>query len=208
MNTGGVVGSNIQIGEHCLPEEQGVVSGAFPNGFGAGQSKPMQFSHYTAVAVRTALTTKCMMRSGDRQAGWTTLMQALDPIFWLHHSNIDRLWVIWVKEDASHTLPPDTAWNKQKFEFFDATGSSKSFVAHVLQTTGPLCDYTYEDTTSPLAAQPAAALPGLLGRFGVHVPGGTEKGSAAAASRKGPARKGALETGGKSHEQSPDCWSE
>ncbi|UVO52954.1 tyrosinase family protein [Sphingomonas sp. SUN039] len=35
---------------------------------------------------------------------------ALDPIFWLHHANIDRLWAAWRK--AGHTDPTDPDWLK------------------------------------------------------------------------------------------------
>ena len=31
----------------------------------------------------------------------------LDPIFWLHHANIDRLWEVWNKSSPSHTDPTD-----------------------------------------------------------------------------------------------------
>jgi tyrosinase len=35
----------------------------------------------------------------------------LDPIFWLHHANIDRLWDSWVKDpDANHANPTDSRW--------------------------------------------------------------------------------------------------
>ena len=35
----------------------------------------------------------------------------LDPIFWLHHANIDRLWDSWVKDaDSSHANPTDPRW--------------------------------------------------------------------------------------------------
>lgn len=35
---------------------------------------------------------------------------ALDPIFWLHHANIDRLWASWNKTVASHLDPADPKW--------------------------------------------------------------------------------------------------
>jgi tyrosinase len=34
----------------------------------------------------------------------------LDPIFWLHHSNIDRLWESWNKASPSHLDPTDPNW--------------------------------------------------------------------------------------------------
>jgi len=35
---------------------------------------------------------------------------ALDPIFWLHHANIDRLWQVWRESSAGHTDPTDARW--------------------------------------------------------------------------------------------------
>jgi hypothetical protein len=50
-----------------------------------------------------------------------------------------------------NTLPPDAQWNNQTFDFFDPTGAPKNYpVTDVLQTTWPLCDHVYEDTTNPL----------------------------------------------------------
>src|SRR6516164_1482375 len=38
-------------------------------------------------------------------------MAALDPIFWLHHANIDRLWEVWLKRPSGHVNPTqDSAW--------------------------------------------------------------------------------------------------
>ena len=31
---------------------------------------------------------------------------ALDPIFWLHHANIDRLWSVWLRDALSSTRTP------------------------------------------------------------------------------------------------------
>lgn len=36
----------------------------------------------------------------------------LDPIFWLHHANIDRLWVSWNASSPTHTDPVDPKWRK------------------------------------------------------------------------------------------------
>ncbi len=50
---------------------------------------------------------------------------ALDPIFWLHHANIDRLWVAWMRHfDAAHDpTPTDPAWlDGQLFHFHDQAG--------------------------------------------------------------------------------------
>lgn len=67
---------------------------------------------------------------------------ALDPIFWLHHANVDRLWWVWAA-DAAHTDPTDAAWLDQSFSFFDADGSQVALsCGDVVDIVGQL-GYTY-----------------------------------------------------------------
>ena len=49
---------------------------------------------------------------------------AQDPIFWLHHCNIDRLWNRWLAAGGGRANPPasDTVWHNTKFTFFDEFG--------------------------------------------------------------------------------------
>ena len=50
---------------------------------------------------------------------------AQDPIFWLHHANIDRLWQVWLNEGGGRENPlGSTAWTTQTFTFFDANGQA------------------------------------------------------------------------------------
>lgn len=46
----------------------------------------------------------------DIIGGWMADMQSpTDPIFWLHHANVDRMWVAWVNAGAGRTMPAATA---------------------------------------------------------------------------------------------------
>lgn len=47
---------------------------------------------------------------------------AQDPIFWLHHANIDRLWEEWLKLGNGRSNPTDNGWLNTQFRFFDADG--------------------------------------------------------------------------------------
>lgn len=83
------------------------------------------------------------------------LTAALDPIFWLHHANIDRLWEVWWKtrRNANETQP-DWATN-QSFEFHGASGNVLTFTAsQVVDTTKLLHGYVYDDISDPIPAQP------------------------------------------------------
>jgi tyrosinase len=85
---------------------------------------------------------------------------AADPIFWLHHANIDRLWAVWI--GRGHANPVDRHWTDQEFRFFNAAGNEVTHrCADVLDTVADL-HYTYDPAPAvvhPLA--PAAAGVGM-----------------------------------------------
>src|SRR6478752_3063850 len=67
---------------------------------------------------------------------------ALDPIFWLHHCNIDRLWEVW--NIGGGRNPKVKTWLDRTFKLRNAAGASVTMTARgVLDTVGQL-DYTYE----------------------------------------------------------------
>ncbi len=82
---------------------------------------------------------------------------ALDPIFWLHHANIDRLWEVWTHRDVSFVDPTDASWlTGVTFELHDSTGAIQSYTAsQMLDTTAVLHGYAYDDISDPLRANPA-----------------------------------------------------
>jgi hypothetical protein len=71
---------------------------------------------------------------------------ARDPIFWLHHANIDRLWMKWT-DPSRGRIPPvdDEAWMNTRFTFVDEDGSDRQMTgAEVLDTQFQL-GYRYDD---------------------------------------------------------------
>lgn len=48
-------------------------------------------------------------------ADMVTYMSPLDPIFWLHHNNIDRLWDSWLA--LNHSNPSDLAFRNYRFRY-------------------------------------------------------------------------------------------
>lgn len=47
---------------------------------------------------------------------------ARDPIFWLHHANVDRLWAEWAARNPGQS-PTSANWLNAPFQFFDVTGT-------------------------------------------------------------------------------------
>lgn len=100
------------------------------------------------------------MRSGRCQRG---LMgdpdcAARDPIFWLHHANVDRLWDRWLDTEG-HSNPDDGAWRDRSFRFYDPGRQElrTMTVGEVLDAV----DYRYDDepppVERPIRRAPAAA---------------------------------------------------
>jgi tyrosinase len=78
----------------------------------------------------------------------------LDPIFWLHHCNVDRLWEVWRKQPG-HADPPQ--WTNPKtpdpisFFFHDQDGNERQMNAsQVMDTKATPLGYEYDDITKPL----------------------------------------------------------
>lgn len=73
-----------------------------------------------------------------------------DPIFWLHHANIDRLWAAWVRADAGRQMPPTTdAYWAGQFSYASAVTLDRT---KTFDTQG--IGYTYQDETMPSALPP------------------------------------------------------
>jgi tyrosinase len=122
---------------------------------------------------------------------------ALDPIFWLHHANIDRLWNVWLREtQEQHVNPDETTWldgpADRQLVMPRSNQEEWTFTARdVLDTTASPLEYRYEDETVPVAERRVARRMERLGAR-VDAAGRTrEREALMAASRKTPEPIGA-----------------
>jgi tyrosinase len=97
----------------------------------------------------------------------------LDPIFWLHHANIDRLWESWIHELPPHLDPTDPNWVKgppnvgeRPFRMPMPGGATKTYTPGEMIKIRRL-GYRY-DHLSPLPAPPAPHE--RLERLGIAAP--------------------------------------
>jgi len=81
---------------------------------------------------------------------------ALDPIFWIHHSNIDRLWEIWLRRDPLHKNATERVWldgpADRTFQMPRPDGSPANYTARQMLKTEDL-DYIYDDVSDPLSGE-------------------------------------------------------
>ena len=80
-----------------------------------------------------------------------------DPLFWVHHANIDRLWAAWLKTGNGRRQPAASAsyWSGS-FHFGNATKD----IPRNWTTITPNLGYQYDDETLPAALPPATASAG------------------------------------------------
>jgi tyrosinase len=83
-----------------------------------------------------------------------TSSAGLDPIFWVHHANIDRIWEVWLHRDPANKNPKIAAWLKgpsrpRSFALYGPDGKDRpSDPKDVLSTTA--LGYDYDDISDPL----------------------------------------------------------
>jgi len=70
---------------------------------------------------------------------------AEDPIFWLHHANIDRLWNRWIAQGGGRQDATDSAWLNTTFTFFDENGSAVNMTGQQVEDTAAQLGYRYDD---------------------------------------------------------------
>ena len=121
---------------------------------------PIMASSSSFPMTRSTSSPEGASSQADCAKGWMSDPDcaAADPVFWTHHSNIDRLWKRWL--DISGNLnPTDQSWLSKSYRFYDP--DSQGFVtmspSDVLDTVAQL-KYDYDDDPAPvsLALGPAA----------------------------------------------------
>ncbi len=83
--------------------------------------------------------------------GWMSFFETagMDPIFWLHHCNIDRLWDDWITMGGGRTNPTtNTSWMNQSFTFYDEAGASISLRVDQILDTATQLNYRYAAPTN------------------------------------------------------------
>ena len=164
-----------QVDEDALtkPDFTGVASGGDPGfggvdtGFEHGgtthgdlESQPHDMVHYF---VGGPSRTNIGLMAYPDTAG-------LDPIFYLHHSNIDRLWEVWLREPTSLGNPTEKQWldgpasiGERAFSMpMPPQGKGWDYAPKDVAKLAAL-DYTYDDLAAPAAAATTAMRLAALG---------------------------------------------
>ena len=80
-----------------------------------------------------------------------------DPIFWVHHANVDRLWDVWLNRGGGRTNPVDSSFLGKTYTFADETGGTSAVTVRDIISSARL-GYRYEGVPAP-AVQPVAEQP-------------------------------------------------
>jgi tyrosinase len=76
---------------------------------------------------------------------------ANDPVFWLHHGNIDRVWDQWISRGEGRMNPSDDAFLNTPYSFADESGNTVNLQVRDIMSSEQL-GYRYDDVPPPAAA--------------------------------------------------------
>lgn len=147
--------------------------------------------------------------------GWMSdpATAALDPIFWLHHANIDRLWERWLQRGGGRANPTqDQQWMNTNFTFFDENGNQVQLTGSQIVNTAQQLNYRYDDNQAQsssnvnnvaAASQRPVATSQTIGSSTNSQQGLTELGQASLTLTIPLNQQGGLRTAAQSLEQRP-----
>lgn len=75
-----------------------------------------------------------------------TMQSPVDPIFWMHHANVDRLWVAWVAAGGMRKMPATTNTYWSGSHIYNSTLTSTRLSTHSTRTS---LGYRYANETMP-----------------------------------------------------------
>lgn len=86
---------------------------------------------------------------------------AQDPIFWLHHANIDRLWQRWLRQGGGQVNPTDDVdWMNDTFTFYDENRTRLQMSAEDVLDPATQLNYIYDDplTRTSISGSPSSSI--------------------------------------------------
>ena len=139
---------------HCSPQTVTRTSTTEPDSFPHPPLVWLRHFRVRSLFIRLAVTLTARRTApfmAASAAGWVQFPRRLvDPIFWLHHCNIDRLWNRWLAGGGGRANPPssDTVWHNTKFTFFDEFGEQVQMTgAELLNPNVCGCRTCYDEET-------------------------------------------------------------
>lgn len=72
------------------------------------------------------------------------LTAAMDPVFFVHHANCDRLWNIWLAQGMRCDPVTDPVWEAQTFTFFDENANQVTMTGCDVLRAAAQLNYTYQ----------------------------------------------------------------
>jgi tyrosinase len=153
LSDGSVAGIDINLLAMAEDGFAGTANGAVP---GFGGPRRSTFDHGTfphgALEQNPHDLVHVLVGEPDEQAPPGLMSNpdtaALDPIFWLHHANIDRLWEAWRRATPSHADPTASRWlhgpTDRRFIMPLPGGTTWTYTPADVDTLTAL-NYSYED---------------------------------------------------------------